>query len=135
MNYAIINKDTNLVTNIVLSDSESNLFLNYDEYAVPARKSTQIGHFYDKSSGTFPEVVELDAQLEYLDEVNDLMSQVILPLPSHLSEENRETFIQYMNSLTELLGKNYSEGKLELQNLVKPDFDLLIPPTESETTI
>ena len=131
MKYAVINEKTNLVTNIFISDNESNIFLNSDEYAVPATRSTTIGHFYDQSSGTFPQIVEIDDKLDYLDEINELKNELTLPLPLHLSEEDREVFIQYYNTLNNLSLTNPSEGRVELQSLSKPDFDLLIPPSDS----
>ena len=131
MKYAVINEKTNLVTNIFISDDESNIFLNSDEYAVPATRSTTIGHFYDQSSGTFPQIVEIDDKLDYLDEINELKNELTLPLPLHLSEEDREVFIQYYNTLNDLLSTNPSEGRVELQSLSKPNFDLLIPPPDS----
>lgn len=132
MRYAVINKETNLVTNIIISDDKSNIFLNSDEYAVLATRSTTIGNVYDKFTETFPEIVEIDDKLDYIDEVDELKNEVIIPLPIHLLEEDRELFVKYYNTLNSLYALNPSEGRTELQNLNKPNLDLLIPPQDGE---
>jgi hypothetical protein len=132
MKYAIIDNQTNLVLNIVISDNESNIFLQENEFLVQATRSTKIGILYDKTSGTFPEIVEIDEMIDYQDEIDSLISEISFPLPNHLSEENREIFISYYNQLSKLKGLTPSEGRTELENISKPNFELLVPPPETE---
>lgn len=132
MKYAIIDSQTNLVSNIVESDTESTIFLEENQYTVEATKSTTIGISYDPKTKTFPEVLELDDLLDFYEEVDSLTSEVTTPLPSHLSPENFELFVTYLGSLSTIRTMNPSEGRVELSKISKPDLSLLIPPPEPE---
>lgn len=132
MKYAIIDKETNIVLNVILSDDESDIFLNESEFAVPATRSTKIGILYDPISKTFPAVLELDELLDFREEVESLEAEISPPLPNHLIGENRKLFSDYLGKLSEIKIKSPSEGRKELKSLVKPDLSLLIPPPEKE---
>lgn len=133
MKYAIIDKTTNLVLNVVLSDDEFNIILNENEFAVPATRSTKIGISYDPISKTFPSIVELDETLDFQDKINSLISEVT-PLPAHIfnKEDDLKLFMDYLDTINEIRSKPPSEGNLELENIIKPDLNLLIPPPEEE---
>lgn len=123
--YAILNKQTNSVTNTIVIEDEKfiSTIIGENEYAVPASRSVQIGMVYDKKTGTFPEV-HLKDQILDLKEIINLKivyqnSKISENL--HLSTEDLSDQFDYVDKLNQIL-------TLEDYDLMKSEFESLPDP-------
>jgi hypothetical protein len=71
--YAILNKDTDIVTNVVNADDDKSIFLNSDEYSALANRAVEIGMLYDKDTKTFPETGDRGELLDLRDTIQSLI--------------------------------------------------------------
>lgn len=132
--YAILNKDTNVVTNIIIADDESYVFLNSDEYCVVANRAVEKGMTYDKKTNSFPGVGDKGELLDLRDQIVSLAvnHQKLISEHSYLTEQQREVQITYVNNLFETASlETYSEMKSQFDSLgLPPEF----PPEPKEIT-
>lgn len=123
--YAILNKETHSVKNIIVIEEEKflSIVINEDEYAVPASRSVQIGMTYDEKTKTFPEV-------HLQDQILDLKELIELKIQNQISEilknshlNQSELLIQnsYIDQLREVLKiENYTDMRSQFDSLGKP---------------
>ncbi len=123
--YAVLNKNTNSVTNTVIIDDKNviNFLLQDDELLVPASRSVQIGMIYDKKTKTFPEIYELDKFLDLKYELQDLIEkqEKVLKENGYLKEEQLTIQLDYLNKLQEgNKFESYDDLKNHLDSLENP---------------
>jgi len=132
--YAILNKDTNIVTNVVNVDDEKFIFLNSDEYSALANRAVEIGMFYDKDTKTFPETGDRGELLDLRDTIQTLIMSHQLKMAEnpHMTPEQLEVHTNYINELQTIFGLNsYVEMKSQFDN-VGPEPE--VPPALREIT-
>lgn len=130
--YAILDKKTNIVLNLVHIEQEEYLFFNKEtEYVVPANRSVQIGMTYNKTTKKFPEA---DETIELKDEINNLISihREKISENYHLTSDQLKVHLDYISSLEKmLLETSYENMKFKLDNRdSEPEF----PPKPKEIT-
>ena len=132
--YAVINKDTNSVVNIINVEDEKFIFLGPDEYYACGNRAVRIGMLYDKQNGTFPEVGDRGELLDLRDEVESLIAfhQLKIAENPHMTPEQLEPHINYLNQLRFIAQLDtYTEMKLQFDILgPEPEF----PPAPKEIT-
>ena len=123
--YAVINKDTNSVVNIINAEDENFIFLGPDEYYARANRVVRIGMFYDKQTNTFPEVGDRGELLDLRDEVEFLIASHLLKIAEnpHMTPEQLEPHINYLNQLRSI-------APLDTYIEMKSQFDVLGPEPE-----
>jgi hypothetical protein len=132
--YAILNKDTNVVTNVVNADDEKFIFLNPDEYFALANRAVEKGMFYDKNTKTFPEIGDRAELLDLRDKIQSLILSHQLKMAEniHMTPEQMEVHTNYINELQNILGlQSYVEMKSQFDN-VGPEPE--VPPAPREIT-
>jgi hypothetical protein len=132
--YAILNKDTNIVTNIVNVDDDKSIFLNSDEYFVPANKAVEIGMLYDKDTKTFPETGDIGELLDLRDEIRSIISNHQLKMSEnpHMTPEQYTIHTDYINELETIFRlESYVEMKSQLDS-IGPEPE--VPPLQKEIT-
>jgi hypothetical protein len=130
--YAIIDKDTNIVTNVVNADDEKFIFLNSDEYFAPANRAVERGMFYDNDTKTFPEVGDRGELLDLKDTIQSLIlnHQLKMTENSHMTSEQLEVHINYINKLQIISEiQSYNEMKSQFDD-VGPEPEVPPPPRE-----
>jgi hypothetical protein len=132
--YAILNKDTNIVTNIVNVDDDKSIFLNSDEYFALANRAVEIGMLYDKNTKTFPETGDRGELLDLRDTIQSLISshQSKMNLNPHMTPEQLEIHTNYINQLQTISRvESYVEMKSQFDDLgPEPE----VPPCPREIT-
>jgi hypothetical protein len=123
--YAILNKDTNTVNNIVIADSEDFVFLNSDEYAALANRAVEKGMTYNKKTKSFPEAGDKGEWMDLRDEIISLAEnhQKLLSENTHLTQQEFEVHLTYINDLR-------TASSLETYSEMKSQFDLIESPPE-----
>ena len=123
--YAVLNKDTNSVVNIINAEDEKFIFLGPDEYYAVANRAIRIGMLYDKQTGTFPEVGDRGELLDLRDEVESLIlsHQFKIGENSHMTPEQLEPHINYLDQLRSI-------SPLDTYIKMKSQFDVLGPEPE-----
>ncbi len=104
--YAIINKETNIVLNVVNVEQEQFIFYNQEtEYYALANRAVQIGMSYNKTTGKFPEAGDQGELMDLRDEINSLISshQQKMTENSHMNIEELKVHTDYISSLAEIL--------------------------------
>jgi hypothetical protein len=132
--YAVLNKDTNSVVNLIHVEDEKFIFLNPDEYAVLANRAVEIGMLYNETTGKFPEAGDRGELMDLRDEVQSLIlsHQIKMMENSHMTVEQLEPHTNYISQLQTISALNsYAE--------MKSQFDALdpapeVPPTPKEIT-
>ncbi len=133
--YAIIDKQTNIVLNVVNVEKEEFIFFNAEtEYTALANKAVDIGMFYDKETGKFPETGDRGELLDLRDTIQSLISshQSKMDLNPHMTPEQLEIHTNYINQLRTI-------SDLDSYTEMKSQFDALgpepeVPPTPREIT-
>ena len=132
--YAILNKDTNIVTNIVNVDDDKSIFLNSDEYFALANRAVEIGMLYDKNTKTFPETGDRGELLDLRDTIQSLISshQSKMNLNPHMTPEQLIIHTNYINQLQTISRvESYVEMKSQFDDLgPEPE----VPPCPREIT-
>lgn len=132
--YAVINKDTNSVVNIINVEDEKFIFLGPDEYYARANRAVRIGMLYDKQTGTFPEVGDRGELLDLRDEVESLIASHQLKIAEnpHITPEQLEPHTNYISQLQSISAlDSYTEMKSQFDALgPEPEF----PPPPREIT-
>ena len=132
--YAILNKDTDIVTNVVNADDEKFIFLNSDEYFALANRAVERGMFYDKNTKTFPEAGDRGELLDLRDTIQSLIlsHQLKMAENPHMTSEQLEVHINYLKELQTILElQSYVEMKSQFDN-VGPEPE--VPPSPREIT-
>jgi hypothetical protein len=132
--YAILNKDTDIVTNVVNADDDKSIFLNSDEYSALANRAVEIGMFYDKDTKTFPETGDRGELLDLRDTIQSLIMSHQLKMAEnpHMTPEQLEVHTNYLKELQTISGlQSYSEMKSQFDN-VGPEPE--VPPAPREIT-
>ena len=132
--YAILNKDTNVVTNVVNADNEQSVFLNSDEYFVLGNRAVEIGMLYDKDTKTFPEIGDRGELLDLRDTIQSLIMSHQLKMAEnpHMTPEQLEVHTNYINQLQNIFGLQiYSEMKSQFDSLGP---EPVVPPIPREIT-
>ena len=132
--YAILNKDTNIVTNVVNADNEKFIFLNSNEYSALANRAVEIGMLYDKNTKTFPEIGDRGELLDLRDTIQSHISSHQLKMAEnpHMTSEQLEVHTNYIDKLKTIFGiKSYVEMKSQFDN-VGPEPE--VPPAPIEIT-
>ena len=128
--YAILDKTTNIVTNVVIAEDENSIFITPKQSIVPASRSIQIGTDYED----FPSILQSDKILDIKDEVNALIREHQTAISEHLNltAEQLQPHLDYIGSLQSLLTlETYDEIKSQLDAIGDaPEF----PPTPREIT-
>lgn len=130
--YAIIDKTTNLVSNIIiLNDDNVNSFSDENSYLVEASPSTSIGMEYDQNTNKFVGAEE-DDEIFYLNEQIELLKQEIKfiyerePVPTNVDPEELVKFFDYYAELGSILSdSDLQSKKTRLNELVKPDYSII----------
>lgn len=132
--YAILNKDTNVVTNIINVEDEKFIFLNSDEYFVSANRAVQRGMLYDKDTETFPEIGDKGKLLDLRDTIQSLILNHKLKMSEnpHMTPEQLEVHTNYIDELRIILNvQSYDEMKSQFDNVgLEPE----VPPSPKEIT-
>lgn len=123
--YAILDKNTNIVKNVIHIEDERYLFLDSDERGVPATRATQIGMSYDESTKTFPEAVEKDKILDLRDEFNSIVDRITKFLTENpdLSTQDRKVYTDCLTELSDIGSfetQSYSDIKSKLDSIQLP---------------
>lgn len=132
--YAILNKDTDIVTNVVNADNEKFIFLNSNEYSALANRAVEIGMLYDKNTKTFPEIGDRGELLDLRDTIQFLISSHKLKMAEnpHMTSEQLEVHTNYISELQTIFGlQSYVEMKSQFDN-VGPEPE--VPPAPREIT-
>lgn len=124
--YAIINKETNIVSNVINVEDENFIFLDSEkEYFALANRAVQIGMTYDESTGKFPEAGDQGEVLDLRDEI-DLMiknSTNLISQNTHLTADELQVHRDYINQLRQIsYGTSYV--------IMKSQFDAVGPAPE-----
>jgi hypothetical protein len=130
--YAILNKDTNIVTNVVNANDEKLIFLNSDEYFALANRAVEKGMFYDNNTKTFPEVGDKGELLDLRDKIQSLIlsHQLKMTENQYMNPEQREIHTNYINELQTILEvQSYVEMKSQFDN-VGPEPEVPSAPRE-----
>lgn len=133
--YAIIDKQTNIVLNVVNVEKEEFIFFNAEtEYTALANKAVDIGMTYDKETGRFPEVGDRGELLDLRDTIQSLITshQSKMDLNPHMTPEQLEIHTDYINQLQTI-------SRIESYVEMKSQFDSLgpepeVPPAPREIT-
>jgi hypothetical protein len=132
--YAILSKDTNSVSNIVISDSENFVFTNPDEYAVSANRAVKKGMIYDENTKSFPEAGDEGELMDLRDKIISLTEnhQKLLSENRHLNQQEYQVHLTYIDNLTSIKSlETYSEMKSQFDSIeLPPEF----PPAPKEIT-
>ena len=132
--YAILNKDTNIVINTVIADSEDFVFLNSDEYSALANRAVEIGMLYDKDTKTFPETGDRGELLDLRDTIQSLISSHQLKIEEN-PHMNSDQYIIHANYISELQNifrlESYAEMKSQFDNIGP---EPVVPPVPREIT-
>lgn len=121
--YAIIDKQTNIVLNVVNTEKEEFVFFNSDtEYTALANKAVEIGMLYDKDTKTFPETGDRGELLDLRDTIQSLIvsHQLKMEENPHMTPEQLEVHTNYINQLQTIFG-------LQIYSEMKSQFDALGP--------
>lgn len=133
--YAIIDKQTNIVLNVVNVEKEEFVFFNSEtEYTALANKAVEIGMLYDKDTKTFPETGDRGELLDLRDIIQSLIvsHQLKMTENPHMTPEQLEIHINYINQLQNIFGlQSYSEMKSQFDDLGP---EPVVPPTPREIT-
>jgi len=128
--YAILDKTTNIVTNVVIADDENSIFITPEQSIALASRSVQIGTDYKD----FPTILQSDKIFEIRDEVNALIQEHQTAIPQHLNlaAEQLQPHLDYIASLQALLTlETYDEVKSQLDAIgTAPEF----PPAPKQIT-
>ena len=128
--YAILDKTTNIVTNVVIAEDENSIFITPEQSVVPASRSIQIGTDYKD----FPSILQSDKILEIKDEVISLIQEHQTAIAEHLNltTEQLQPHLDYIASLQSLLSlETYDEIKSQLDVIgIAPEF----PPALKQIT-
>lgn len=133
--YAIIDKETNIVLNVVNVENENFLFSNPEtEYTALANRAVQIGMIYDKKTSKFPEAGDKGELMDLKDEIQSLISAHtdLITQHSYLTTEQLQVHLDYVNQLIEVSSKSsYVDMKVQFDELKPaPEF----PPAPKEIT-
>ncbi len=133
--YAIIDKQTNIVLNVVNVEKEEFVFFNSEtEYTALANKAVEIGMLYDKDTKTFPETGDRGELLDLRDIIQSLIvsHQLKMTENPHMTPEQLIIHLDYINQLQNIFGlQSYSEMKSQFDDLgPEPE----VPPTPREIT-
>lgn len=136
MKYAILNKETQQVVNIVMVDDEKHLsfIMNENEYGVPASRSVEIGMIYDTSTNTFPDVFETDRILELKDKIINLYQTHRNSMQEnfYMNSEQLQVHSEYLDRLNSSLSlETFDELKSEFDSIGAPP---VFPPKPKEIT-
>lgn len=133
--YAIIDKQTNIVLNVVNIEKEEFIFFNAEtEYSALANKAVDIGMIYDKETGKFPEAGDRGELLDLRDNIQSIISshQSKMDLNPHMTQEQLEIHINYINQLLIISGiESYTEMKSQF-DAFGPEPE--VPPCPKEIT-
>lgn len=133
--YAIIDKQTNIVLNVVTVEKEEFLFFNTEtEYTALANKAVEIGMTYDKNTGKFPEAGDIGELLDLRDTIKSLIKshQSKMAENSHMTPEQLEVHTNYINQLQTISEVNsYTDMKSQF-DAVGPEPE--VPPAPREIT-
>lgn len=133
--YAIIDKQSNIVLNVVTVEKEEFLFFNAEtEYTALANKAVEIGMTYDKNTGKFPEAGDRGELLDLRDTIQSLIKshQSKMAENSHMTPEQLEVHTNYINQLQSIFAVNsYTEMKSQFDS-VGPEPE--VPPSPREIT-
>ena len=128
--YAILDKTTNIVTNVVIADDVNSIFVTPEQSIALASKSIQIGTDYND----FPSILQSDKLFEIRDEVNSLIQEHQTAIPEHLNltTEQLKLHTDYIASLQGLIVlETYDEVKSQLDTIGDaPEF----PPAPRQIT-
>lgn len=128
--YAILDKTTNIVTNVVIADDENSILLTAEQSIALASRSVQIGTDYKD----FPSILQSDKIFEIRDEVNSLIQEHQTTISKHLNlkAEQLQPHLDYIGNLQSLLTlETYDEVKSQLDTIGDaPEF----PPAPREIT-
>jgi hypothetical protein len=133
--YAILDKETNTVLNLINVENENFIFTKENEYAVLANRVVDIGMTYDKTAEKFLEVGDKLELLDLRDEIQLLVSnhQILINENSlFLSSDQLKLHTNYINQLRSIsILESYSEMKLQFDSIeTPPEF----PPKPKEIT-
>ena len=133
--YAIIDKQANIVLNVVNVEKEEFVFFNAEtEYTALANRAVEIGMFYDKDTKTFPEAGDRGELLDLRDTIASLISSHQLKMAEnpHMTPEQLEVHTNYINQLQNIFGLQiYSEMKSQFDSLGP---EPVVPPIPREIT-
>lgn len=119
--YAILDIESNIVKNTIISDDISFVFTSENEYAVTANRAVQIGMLYDQQTNSFPGIGNGGKLLDLRDEINSLISnhQDLLLQVTHLTPEQLIIHHKHLNNLRSVASlQDYDEMESQY-NLLK----------------
>jgi len=126
--YAIINKKTNTVLNIVNAKDESFVFLDPEtEYCTFANRAVGIGMTYDVRTNKFTDVEDKGELLDLRDEINSLIAvhKELIFQHSHLTTEELEDHLVYVSNLEEIYYEIIQDDTSISYVQIKEKFDLI----------